>query len=66
MGITMIADISWMIFYSGIALGVLLTALVTYVVASVGRQAGRSPLGPKDTASVPASVTASEQQRRAA
>jgi hypothetical protein len=62
----MITDINWMIFYSGIALGVLLTALVTYVVASVGRQAARPPLGPKDAAPVASSTTASEQQRRAA
>jgi hypothetical protein len=62
----MIIDINWMIFYSGIALGVLLTALATYVVASAGRRTYRPPLGPEDAASVPASTAAPEPQRRAA
>jgi hypothetical protein len=65
----MIADINWMIFYSGIALGVLLAALVTYFVASVGHAAGPRPVGPKDAASLthePALTAASERPRRAA
>jgi hypothetical protein len=42
-GLTMIADINLVVFYSGIAVGVVLTALFTYVVASAGGSAVRRP-----------------------
>lgn len=39
----MIANINWLVFYSGIALGALLTALLALAVATGRRPAGHVP-----------------------